>query len=72
MNAKANALESVTVNAELYFETLDQGKLNHARLIEVVKQAKTDGATQQEIADACRVGEHKLSRQRIAQLLQGE
>lgn len=72
MNVKANALDLVRVNATLYFESQDEAKRNHSRLVEVVKSAKQDGgATQQEIADACAVGEHKLSRQRIAQLLQG-
>lgn len=70
MNVKYNALETVRVNAELYFEAVDEAKRNHQRLIETVKQAKEGGATQQEIADVCAVRGHRLSRQRIAQLLQ--
>lgn len=69
MNAMSNALESVRVNAELYYESQDETRRNHRRLVETVKHAKESGATQQQIADVCSTDGHRLSRQRIAQLL---
>jgi len=69
MNQKANALEYVRLQAETYFEDQTQAKESRVRLVRAVKKAREVGSTQQSITDACRIDDnHKLSRQRIAQL----
>jgi DNA-binding transcriptional regulator LsrR (DeoR family) len=61
---KAGALESVGVASTQHRNTKDQFWKDRENLIDTIEQAKKNGATQQEIAEAA-----ELSRQRVAQFL---
>jgi galactose mutarotase-like enzyme len=74
MNAKINALTQVGVQAHSYFDLKDQTEEQRQRLVQSMKEAKKLDATQEKIAEATitQIGDktHRLSRQRVAQILQ--
>lgn len=79
MNPKQNALDRVTLQAGDYFNKQVETERQRQRLVEAIKDANKVDVTQQKIADACvtelplldgTIVTKKISRQRVAQIIQ--